>query len=236
MTLRRHLAICIFLIASAHLHGQVYEVLNLNSGMVLDVTNMSTDNGALIQQWTWLGGANQQWQFIPLGNGYNEVQNINSGKVLDVYGGYTTGGTPIQQWDWLSGGNQQWQVVPLGNGYNAIFNLQSGMVLDVRDFSVNGGAAIQQWTWLGGANQQWQLIPVDSSGGGYVPAPPPPVPSTYAFTSSASGIVYAPKSNNTAYFICYDGYGYPLAGCGITLYQGWYPQTNAHLHTTGGQP
>lgn len=202
--------------------------------MVLDVTNTSTQNGALVQQWTWVGGANQQWQFIPLGNGYNEILNINSGKVLDVYGGSVNGGAAIQQWDWLGGGNQQWQVVPVGNGYNAIFNLQSGMVLDVTNVSTNGGALIQQWTWLGGANQQWQLIPVNNTNGGYAPAPPIPVPSTYAFTASSSGIIFAPRSNNTVYFICYDGSGHPLAGCGVTLSTGWYPQTNAHLHTSGG--
>ncbi len=45
-----------------------FEIVNANSGYVLDVVGRSTASGALIQQFQYLGGANQQWQFVPTGN------------------------------------------------------------------------------------------------------------------------------------------------------------------------
>ena len=49
--------------------GTTYlEILNVQSGKSLDVTNFSVANGALLQQFDYLGGANQQWQFVPVVN------------------------------------------------------------------------------------------------------------------------------------------------------------------------
>jgi glucosylceramidase len=82
---------------------------------VLDVTNSSTADGTLIQQWDYLAAANQVWQLIPIAGGYYEIQNLNSGKVLDISGGYLYGGALLQQWDYLAGANQQWQLLPVNN-------------------------------------------------------------------------------------------------------------------------
>jgi hypothetical protein len=54
----RFLAACFFVASS--LLAQNYKIVNANSGKVLDVQNGATGLGALIQQWDWLGGANQQ--------------------------------------------------------------------------------------------------------------------------------------------------------------------------------
>jgi hypothetical protein len=89
----------------------------VNSGMVLDVTGFSGDNGAPIQQWEWLGGANQQWLISPQDSSYNAFTNLNSGKVLDVTGLSLDNGALLQQWDWLDGLNQQWQIIPVQDTY-----------------------------------------------------------------------------------------------------------------------
>ncbi|MFL6416064.1 MAG: RICIN domain-containing protein, partial [Bryobacteraceae bacterium] len=39
-------------------------LLNRGSGKALDVVNGSTAAGALIQQYTFVGGANQQWSLV----------------------------------------------------------------------------------------------------------------------------------------------------------------------------
>ena len=115
--------------------AQNYLIMNLNSGRVLDVTgggsSQAYQNGTAIQQWDWSGGGNQQWQVIPLGNGYNEIVNVQSGKALDVRGASTNPSAVVQQWDWLAGANQQWQLVDLGDGSYKIKNLNSGLMLDV---------------------------------------------------------------------------------------------------------
>ncbi len=139
-----------------------YEIVNHNSGKVLDVTNASTSNGAMIQQWDYVGGANQQWQVVDVGGGYDEIVNRNSGLVLDVTNASTSNGAVIQQWAFTGGGgaNQKWQVVGVGGGYDEIVNQNSGKVLDVTNVSTSNGAVIQQWDYVGGGNQQWQLVPV----------------------------------------------------------------------------
>ncbi|HEX4206211.1 MAG TPA: RICIN domain-containing protein [Ktedonobacteraceae bacterium] len=139
-----------------------YKLVNQNSSKVLDVTNKSTSNGAVIQQWDYVGGANQQWQLVDVGNGYDKVVNRNSGLVLDVTNGSTSNGAVIQQWAFTGGGgaNQKWQVVDVGGGYDKIVNQNSGKVLDVTNKSTSNGAVIQQWDYVGGVNQKWQLVPV----------------------------------------------------------------------------
>ncbi|MBV8865718.1 MAG: RICIN domain-containing protein, partial [Acidobacteriaceae bacterium] len=42
-----------------------FSIIPLNSGKCLDVTGVSTKNGATIQQWTCTGGENQKWQLVP---------------------------------------------------------------------------------------------------------------------------------------------------------------------------
>ncbi len=45
-----------------------YEIKNLGTDKVLDITGGSLNGGALLQQWDYLGGANQQWQLVPVNN------------------------------------------------------------------------------------------------------------------------------------------------------------------------
>jgi hypothetical protein len=45
-----------------------FKIVNRLSGKVLDDTGFSQSNGTLIQQWTSLGGANQQWRFASVPN------------------------------------------------------------------------------------------------------------------------------------------------------------------------
>ncbi len=90
-------------------------IMNNLSGKVLDVTGSSTSNGTQIQQWDYLGGANQQWVLVPVPGGYYAIVNALSGKVLDVTAASTSNGTVIQQWQYLGGWNQQWQLAPVSN-------------------------------------------------------------------------------------------------------------------------
>jgi hypothetical protein len=149
-----------FLAEAAFLFAQNYKIVNANSGKVLEVQNGATGLGGVVDQWDWNGGAHQQWQIVPLGNGYNEIFSVNSGKVLDDEGGGTGLGNRLWQWDWWGGANQQWQIVPQGSSYNSIVNLNSGMVLDVQGASTDDGAIVQQWDWFTGLNQQWEIVPV----------------------------------------------------------------------------
>ena len=75
------------------------------NGNCLDITGASTANGALIEEWTCNGGANQQWLAV---NG--QLVNPVSGKCLDDPGFNTTEGTQLDLWTCNGGSNQQWSV------------------------------------------------------------------------------------------------------------------------------
>jgi len=145
--------------------GTVYEIVNRNSGLVLDVANASTSNGANVQQYSYWGGTNQQWSLVDVGSGYYKIQNANSGMVLDVANASTSNGANVQQYSYWGGTNQQWSLVDVGSGYYKIQNVNSGLVLDVANQSTSDGANIQQYSYWGGTNQQWSLVATSSSSG-----------------------------------------------------------------------
>ncbi|MCF6404890.1 M57 family metalloprotease [Chitinophaga filiformis] len=135
-----------------------YKIVSEASGKVVDVdANAIGNNGAIVQQWSWLNGANQKWSFTYLGGGYYRITSAASGKVLDADANIiAANGARIQQWDWLGGDNQQWLLQPQGNGSYALINKRSGKVLDVDANTIgNDGAILQQWAWLNGGNQRW---------------------------------------------------------------------------------
>jgi hypothetical protein len=132
-----------------------YEIINRKSQASLDVTNASTSNGALIQQWAYWGGIQQQWQLVAVGN-YYKIVNQNSGKVLDVTNASTSDGALIQQWADSGAVQQQWQLVALSDpdtGYYEIVNPNSRKALEVQDGSLSNGALILQGTtWAAGTS------------------------------------------------------------------------------------
>ena len=91
----------------AQSYPYTYQIVNRQSGKVLDVTGGGGDqalqSGTLIQQWGYLGGENQQWRLTPTDSGYFQIVNRQSGKVLDVIGGSGPQAfqdtTQIQQYD-----------------------------------------------------------------------------------------------------------------------------------------
>jgi alpha-galactosidase len=139
--------------------GSHYEIVNHNSGQLLDVSGQSTANGGLIDQWPNNGGANQQWSFVATNGGY-KVVNVHSGLVLDDPGGTKTNGQQLDQWNDTSGSNQWWNIVSAGNGYYGLVNQASGLYADVSGASTTNGAAVIQWSGPGGNNQQWSFVKV----------------------------------------------------------------------------
>lgn len=136
-----------------------YEIVNSNSGQLLDVSGASTAAGTKVVQSTNTGGSDQQWSLVQV-NGYEQIVNRNSGLLLDVSGASTTAGASVIQWTSTGGSNQQWSFVSVGGGAYQIVNRHSRMLLDVSGASKTAGASVIQWTNNGGTNQQWTLVPV----------------------------------------------------------------------------
>jgi hypothetical protein len=158
-----------------------YVLVNRNSGKALDVSNTSTSDGAVLQQWSRHDGANQQWQFVDSGDGYYRLKSKNSGKVLDVDNWSTADGASVRQWTDLNGTNQQFRLADSDSGYIRLINRNSGKAVEVTGSSTADGAAVVQYGDQNGPNQQWQLVRLAD-------APPNActLPSTYRWSSTGS--------------------------------------------------
>jgi endoglucanase len=137
--------------------GATYVLVAKHSGKALDVRDNSTSNGAGIQQWSYGGGANQQWVITKISASHYKIISKHSGKALDVKDLSLNNGAGIQQWDYQGGNNQLWTITALGGGDYSIISAHSGKALDVSNASNDNGANVHQWTYQGATNQRWLL-------------------------------------------------------------------------------
>jgi Tfp pilus assembly protein FimT len=140
--------------------GQVYRLVNQCSNKVLAVAGSSTADGVDVTQWTWNGGADQQWKIEGVSSSHYRLTAQHSGKVLAIAGSSTDIGADVIQWTWNGGADQQWGMTNLGNGFFTLFNRNSGNVLDVDHSSTQDGANVWQWISNGTCAQTWQIIKI----------------------------------------------------------------------------
>ncbi|POX51114.1 coagulation factor 5/8 type domain-containing protein [Streptomyces sp. Ru72] len=84
-----------------------------DANQVLDVTDVSTADNALVQLWTYGGGDNQQWQAVDEGAGAYHFVNRHSGKCLDVPSASTADSVQLQQYTCNGTAAQRFQVTPV---------------------------------------------------------------------------------------------------------------------------
>jgi hypothetical protein len=48
----------------ANLASGIYKIINVNSGLTMEVYNWGTANGDAIDQWSYLSGANRKWNLL----------------------------------------------------------------------------------------------------------------------------------------------------------------------------
>ncbi|WP_155830163.1 RICIN domain-containing protein [Glycomyces tenuis] len=140
--------------------GPYYEIVNRNSGQVLDVFDASIQDGASVVQWPGNGGANQRWHVSDTGDGYVNLLAGHSGRALAIGGSDTADGTDALTWVENGFDDQDWRLEPVDGAYVEIVNRNSGKCLEVEGFSTDDGAPVQQWDCHGGQNQQWELVQV----------------------------------------------------------------------------
>ncbi|MFI6025478.1 non-reducing end alpha-L-arabinofuranosidase family hydrolase [Amycolatopsis magusensis] len=163
-----------------------YVLVNRNSGKALDVSGVSTADGAVVHQWARHDGANQQWQFTDSGDGYYRLKSKNSGKVLDIDNWSTADGGKVQQWTDLNGTNQQFRLADSDGGHVRLINRNSGKAVQVTGQSTADGATVVQSGDQNGVGQQWQLVRLDDAPGACT------LPSTYRWSST--GPLATPRS------------------------------------------
>ena len=136
----------------------VYRLVARHSGKVADVASAGTADGTDVLQWTWHGGANQKWTFVPTGDGYFKIRGVGSGKLLEVAGLSRSDGGNVGIWADANAPQQHWAVTPTGDGYHLLVNRFSGLALNVSDGSRDDGADVDQWTYNAAPQEQWQIV------------------------------------------------------------------------------
>lgn len=140
--------------------GKAYEIVNRNSGKLLEVAGASTTLGANVQQWERNFHPCQRWFIIQNNDGFYEIVNQHSNQSLEVFDWNSSNGGNIVQWERLGGTNQQWQIDRNNDGYYTLINRFSLKSLDVYNRVTQNGGNVVQWDLNNGFNQQWNIIEI----------------------------------------------------------------------------
>jgi hypothetical protein len=135
----------------------VYKITSKCSGKVLDVKDISMEDGAKMQQWISGNGNNQKFSVELQADNYYKITAQHSGKVLDVPNGSHNDGVQLQQCFDNGSDAQRWQIIDAGNGYYKVISKASGLLMDVANASTADGAAVQQYTDNGTDAQRWSF-------------------------------------------------------------------------------
>ncbi|MCU7826775.1 RICIN domain-containing protein [Kitasatospora sp. DSM 101779] len=133
-----------------------YTIKNVNSGQVADVSGGSTTDGGSVIQWPNNGGANQQWNIVPVTGQLYKIVNRNSGKALEIPWNSHWRGTGADQYSYNAGNNQLWYFEPTSGGY-LLRNFESKQVLEVTGASTTNGATTDQSNAINQSHQAWTV-------------------------------------------------------------------------------
>jgi hypothetical protein len=144
-----------------------YKIMSLYSGQVID-RFPDGGVGTPMCQFTYYGGNNQEWRFIPLvgaDKGYYEIKSsLNGLDIKDVGIDVPTGHSVVSgQWEDSGDDNLKWALVPNDNGTWKIKNKATGYIIAIQFGSLSQRAAIITTLDKGeGAteNEKWYINPV----------------------------------------------------------------------------
>ena len=135
----------------------IFQIVNVNSGLLLGVQGASLADDATIQQFQDSGTNDRLWELADAGGGYFTIGNINSGLVLGVSGGQTTDSAMIEQQGGDNAASHLWSFVDRGQGQFLLRNKNSGLVLGVTQESHASGASVVQFEDNGTSDHLWLM-------------------------------------------------------------------------------
>ncbi|MFI6823402.1 beta-L-arabinofuranosidase domain-containing protein [Micromonospora sp. NPDC050187] len=136
--------------------GASYRLVNVGTGLVLGIQDMSVADGGLAVQWGDSGTADHNWVVVTDGDAV-KLRNVNSGKVLGVENMSTADNARVLQWSDTGTADHRWTLVDLGDGTYKIRNVNSGKLLGILNGSTAWGAQAVQDSDNGSADNRWRL-------------------------------------------------------------------------------
>lgn len=185
----------------------------------LDVQGASTGNGANVHIWEYVSLKNQQWEIIPVGDGWYKIVSQHSQKALDAAGQGTTSGTNVQQYVYAQQHDaQKWKLEKAGDGYYYIIPKgNTNLCLDVDNAGSENGTNVQLYTKNETDAQKWKLTVV----GGTLEEDSP---QTYTVTFAPNSGEVSISSKIVYYNTSYDELPTPTR-FGYQ-FQGWYTSSD----------
>ncbi|MDR0501102.1 MAG: RICIN domain-containing protein [Coriobacteriales bacterium] len=147
-----------------------YNIINVNSGLALDISGARIANGAEVIQWPLNGSDNQKWSLVATADGaYMIASALNSNYVLDINGGGEFSGSKLIIWKRHGGTNQKWAIDVVSStvsdgAYVITTAVSGGRAMDIEANSKDGGAKMLLWDRHNMANQQFTLKYMESTG------------------------------------------------------------------------
>ncbi|MEO6151177.1 MAG: RICIN domain-containing protein, partial [Mucilaginibacter sp.] len=125
----------------------------IESGRVMEIAGLSSEDGALAQQWEWLSLNSQKWTAQRISDSYFKIINIGSKKVLTSPG--NTAGAQLQQSEYTGSDSQLWRIISAGPGQLYRVVNKNGLAVSLNAPGDGNGAAITQEATGAGASQLW---------------------------------------------------------------------------------
>lgn len=132
-------------------------LVNVGSGLVLGIQDMSTADGGRALQWNDSGTADHNWEIITDGTAVR-FRNANSGKVLGVRDMSTADNAHVLQWSDNGTADHRWTLLDLGDGTYKIRNANSGKLLGIENSSTTNGAFAVQDSDNGTPDNRWRIV------------------------------------------------------------------------------
>jgi hypothetical protein len=136
-------------------------IISRNSGKCLSIGNSptATGSGDLADQWTCVGGTNQEFRLTQVNGGYRIIAR-NSNWSLGVRGGPSMLADALIQQGWYNGTpDQVWIATYNSDGYFTLKLENSGKCLDVMGAFTADGTLVRQFSCSGASNQEWTFSP-----------------------------------------------------------------------------
>lgn len=137
----------------------VFQIQNVNSGLLMGVADMSTQDGAPVVQFHDNGTADHLWQLVPAGGGQYKIRNVNSGLLLGVANMSTQDSAQVVQFRDNGTPDHLWSLIDTGGGQFQLRNANSGLLLGVAGMSTQDSASVVQFHDNGTADHLWRLMP-----------------------------------------------------------------------------
>jgi arabinan endo-1,5-alpha-L-arabinosidase len=137
------------------LPGGRYAIVSQASGLALGVYNNKFDDGTPIDQFAYRGGATQQWNLSPTGDGYYSIGSLGTAKYMDLFQCSPKDGAKISQHPWMNNDCQKWRIEQTSDGAYRVVSKGSATVITLPDGTKTPQAVVRGYPWKGDISQKW---------------------------------------------------------------------------------